>query len=79
MSTVLVMQHHPVENLGTIEQALTAAGLKAEYVHSYAGTAGASATWRATRAWCSWAGPWACTRATATRGWRTRCAWPSGP
>ena len=37
MSTVLVMQHHPVENLGTIEQALTAAGLKAEYVHSYAG------------------------------------------
>lgn len=37
MSTVLVMQHHPVENLGTIEQALTARGLKAEYVHSYAG------------------------------------------
>ena len=37
MSTVLVMQHHPVENLGTIEQALTARGMKAEYVHSYAG------------------------------------------
>lgn len=37
MSTILVMQHHPVEDLGTIEQALKARGLTAEYVHSYAG------------------------------------------
>ena len=37
MSTILVMQHHPVEDLGTIEQALTARGLTAEYVQSYAG------------------------------------------
>ena len=37
MSTILVMQHHPVEDLGTIEQALNERGLTAEYVHSYAG------------------------------------------
>lgn len=37
MSTILVLQHHPVENLGIIEQALGARGLKSEYVHSYAG------------------------------------------
>ena len=37
MSTVLVLQHHPVEDLGIIERALEARGLQAEYVHSYAG------------------------------------------
>ena len=37
MPTILVLQHHPVENLGIIEQALGARGLKSEYVHSYAG------------------------------------------